>query len=102
MKQPIKVIEGDWGYACVEPDAVFIPAVMATPEWPLRKVLAMLHMETGLTRMIFSAILDPDDLRPRLRSVMREWDEWVEEMESHSHCIEIAYQPPVGSPEDGQ
>jgi hypothetical protein len=90
-----RVIDGEWGYACVEDGAVFIPAVKATDEWPLRRVLAHLHAETGLSRFIFSAVLNPDSLKPHLRNIVREWDEYVPEVGDHSHCIEIAYQPPA-------
>lgn len=87
-----KVIDGPWGYACVVDDALFIPAVMATPEWPLRRVLAHLHAESGLTRMVFSAVLDAEGLKPHLRNIVREWDEFVEEMGDWSHCIEVRYE----------
>lgn len=90
----VRVIEGEWGYACVQDGAVFIPAVVATAEWPLRRVLAHLHRETRLRRMIFSAVLNSSALTPHLRHVVKEWDEWVPEMQSFSHCIEIDYQPP--------
>jgi hypothetical protein len=94
-KAPLEVIDGPWGYACREADAVFIPAVSATPDYPLRRVLRELFERTGETRMVFSAILNPDDLRPRLRNIVREWDEYVEYMDDYSHCIEIRYELPV-------
>jgi hypothetical protein len=94
-KAPLEVIEGPWGYACREADAVFIPAVMATPDYPLRRVLRELFERTGETRVIFSAILNPDDLRPRLRNIVREWDEYIEYMDDYSHCIEIRYEVPL-------
>lgn len=97
MKETSRMIDGPWGYACVEPDAVYIPVVMATREYPLRRVLAELFAATGHTRMIFSAVLNPDDLRSRLRNVVREWDEYVPELESDSHCIEIHYEPLAGN-----
>lgn len=93
MNKTPRVINGEWGYACVEVDAVFIPAVMATADWPLRRVLSHLHKRTGMTRMIFSAILDADSFRPHLRNIVREFDLYVPEFEDYSHCIEIAYEP---------
>jgi hypothetical protein len=89
-----RIIDGEWGYACVENGLVFIPAVVATDGWPLRRVLAHLHAQTGLTRMVFSAVMNPGGLKVHLRNIVREWDEWVPEMEDHSHCIEIAYEVP--------
>lgn len=89
-----KVIDGGWGYAREEPDAVFIPVVMATMEHSLGRVLAELYALTNQTRMIFSAVLDADKFRPHLRNIVREWDEYVPELEDESHCIEIRYEPP--------
>lgn len=89
-----KVIDGPWGYACVQEDAVFIPAVQATPEWPLRRVLAHLFEQTGKRRIVFSAVLDAASLKTHLRRVVKEWDEWVPMMEDYSHCIAIDYEPP--------
>lgn len=88
------VIEGRWGYACWEDDRVFIPAVIANEEWPLRRVLAYLYEKTGITRMIFTAVLQPEDLKVHLRNIVREWDEYVPQYEDYSHCIEITYEPP--------
>ena len=92
---PLEVIAGPWGYACRQAEAVFIPAVVATPDYPLRRVLAEIFKKTGETRMIFTAILNPDDLRPRLRNIVREWDEYVEYLDDYSHCIEIRYGVPL-------
>lgn len=85
-------IDGEWGYACIEHGAVFIPAVMATADWPLRRVLAHLYQQSKLTRFIFTAVIDPDGLKSHLRHVIREWDEYVEYMDDYSHCIEIEYE----------
>ena len=94
LDEGARIIDGPWGYACVHADAVFIPAVVASDDWPLRRVLARLHADTGLTRMIFSAVLNAESLKTHLRNIVREWDEWVPEMDDHSHCIEITYEPP--------
>lgn len=88
-----EVIEGPWGYACVSSGRVFIPAVQATPEWPLRRVLAHLHQLARAKAFIFSAVLNADGLKSHLRNITREWDEWFEEVGEFSHCIEIAYEP---------
>lgn len=87
-----RVIDGPWGYACIEQDAVYIPAVVASQEWPLRRVLAHLHEQSGLTRMVFSAVLDAESLKSHLRNIVREWDEFVPEMGDTSHCIEVRYE----------
>lgn len=92
-----RTLDGDWGYACVEGDAVFIPVVQATPDWPLRRVLAHLHAETHLRRFVFSAVLNPDELKSHLRHVVKEWDEFVPYLGDYSHCIEIAYEPKGGA-----
>ena len=97
-----KVIDGEWGYACVQPDGVFIPAVVATPDWPLRRVLAHLHAETKHTRMVFSAVLDAEALKPHLRNIVREWDHYVEEFQDYSHCIEIRYEVAHGADTPGE
>lgn len=89
----IETIEGEWGYACVAEDAMWIPVICASEEWPMRRILADLHQRTGHTRMIFSAVLSPESFKSHLRNIVREWDEWFAEIGDYSHCIEIKYEP---------
>ena len=78
---------GDWGYAIKTKDCVYIPAFMCR----LRPLLDMLYEKTGMKKIIFTAVLDPEKLKPHLKNIKREWDEWVDYMEDYSHCIEIEY-----------
>lgn len=87
-------IEEPWGYACVDEDCVWIPVVFG----PLRLILADIHKRTGKTRMIFSAVLDAEELKTHLRHIVREWDQWFAEIGDWSHCIEIEYKPPGAAP----
>jgi len=89
-----KVIERKWGYAVVDGDTIWIPAVMGK----LRLVLDELYRVTGIKKMIFSAVIDPDKLRSHLRNIKREWDAWFEEAQDVSHCIEIEYVPDEAQP----
>jgi len=85
----MKLIERDWGYACIEKDCVWIPFVRGR----LSKILREIYEETGMTRMIFSAIVNPRQFKKHLKNITREWDEWHERCEDYSHCIEIKYIP---------
>lgn len=82
------VIHADWGYAVVREDAVWIPAITGN----LKTILAELYKKTKIKRFIFSAVLNPEDLKKHLKNIKREWDEWVEEIGDYSHCIEIEYE----------
>ncbi len=86
-----KVILGSWGYAIVEDDKVFIPVIMGG----MKDVLADIYKKTSITRMIFSAVLNPNDFKTHLRNIVREWDEWFEEVGDYSHLIEIKYEPKI-------
>lgn len=81
------IIHGDWGYAVAYDDVVWIPAVKGD----LKKVLSELYKKAGVKRMIFSAVLNPEELKKHLKNIKREWDQWFEEVEDYSHCIEIEY-----------
>jgi hypothetical protein len=80
---------GSWGYAVVKKGAIWIPAVFG----PLHPILQNLYDITGIKRMIFSAVLNPDSFKTHLKNIIREWDEWFKEVEDYSHCIEIEYEP---------
>jgi len=88
-KQEDWLIQGNWGYAVIKDGAIWIPAV----EGRLKPILQGLYERTGIKRMIFSAVLNPESLKSHLRNIMREWDVWFEEAGDFSHCIEINYQP---------
>jgi len=88
QKDERKVVQGDWGYAIIYPDKIFIPAFIGR----LRPLLDMLYQNTKIERMIFTAILNPEGLKKHLRNIKREWDEWFEEAGDYSHCIEIEYE----------
>lgn len=96
------LIDGPWGYACVKDGVVYIPAVVATEQWPLRRVLAELHGKARTRRFIFTAVLDAEGLKLHLRNIVREFDEYVPEFEDYSHCIEIEYEPARVSPQEGE
>lgn len=86
---------GAIGYAVVEKDAIWIPAIMITKDGSrMRDILKKLHERTGLNRIIFSAVLSPF-LKAKLNNIVREWDEWFEQAGDYSHCIEIRYEEPV-------
>ena len=89
MDKEENVISGNWGYAIIKDDCIWIPAFMCR----LSPLLKALYKKTGLKKMIFSAILNADKLRPHLKNIKREWDEWFEEAKDYSHCIEIEYIP---------
>ncbi|NVM21403.1 MAG: hypothetical protein HWN68_06450 [Desulfobacterales bacterium] len=84
-----RLIQGNWGYAVIKDGAIWIPAV----EGRLKPILQELYKRTGMKRMIFSSVLDPESLKPHLRNIVKEWDVWFEEAGDYSHCIEIDYQP---------
>lgn len=88
MKPERKIIYGDWGYAVVYENVVWIPAVKGN----LKEILAWLYKKTGIKRIIFSAVLNPEELKKHLKNIKREWDEWIEEVGDYSHCIEIEYE----------
>lgn len=84
MKQ---TLEGDWGYAIVEDDKIWIPAIRGN----MGNIIRELHKRTGIKRMIFSAVLNPESFKKHLKNIVREWDEWFKEVEDYSHCIEIEF-----------
>ena len=53
----------------------------------------LLFKKTGQVRMIFSAVLNPEEFKTHLRNIVREWNQWYEEMQDYSYCIEIKYEP---------
>ena len=75
------------GYAIVQNDSIWIPAVWGR----LGPILKMLNEKTGLKRIIFSAVLNPSELKTHLKNIVKEWDEWFPEVGDYSHCIEIEY-----------
>ena len=83
------ILSGSWGYAVVKKDAIWIPAVMGD----LRQILDGLYEKTKIKRMIFSAVLNPEEMRKHLKNIKREWNQWWEEMGDYSYCIEIEYEP---------
>ena len=83
------IIQGNWGYAVIKDGAIWIPAVMGR----LKPTLQDLYERTGIKRMIFSSVINPESLKSHLRNITKEWDEWFEEAEDYSHCIEIDYKP---------
>jgi hypothetical protein len=80
---------GSWGYAVIKDDAIWIPVIVGK----LAPILKSLYDLTKIKRMIFSAVLNPNELKSHLRNIIREWDEWFEETGDYSHCIEIEYEP---------
>jgi len=82
-----ELIEGDWGYAIVKGDELWIPAIQGD----MGKILRMLHEKTGKKTMVFSAVLNPESFKKHLKNVVAEWDAWFEEVEDWSHCIKIDY-----------
>ena len=93
MSEPTKnenqTIMGSWGYAIVQDNAIWIPAVCGK----LHPILKNLYRLTKIKRMIFSAVLNAGGFKTHLRNIVREWDEWFKEVGDYSHCIEIEYQP---------
>jgi len=83
------IIQGNWGYAVIKDGAIWIPAVMGK----LKPALQDLYERTGMKRMIFSSVINPESLKSHLRNITNEWDEWFEEAKDYSHCIEIDYKP---------
>jgi hypothetical protein len=82
-------IVAGWGYSVIKDGAIWIPVIMGK----MSLVLKDLYEKTGIKRMIFSAVLNPDELKSHLRNIKREWDEWFPEAQEYSHCIEIEYEP---------
>lgn len=89
MSTKKEIIHGDWGYAVVYENVVWIPAISGD----LKRILNDLYVRTGIKRIIFSAVLNPGSLKSHLKNITREWDEWFEEVGDYSHCIEIKYEP---------
>ena len=86
------IIEGNWGYAVVKEDAIYIPVI----DGEMSKILKELYERTKQKRMIFTAVLNPESFKKHLKNIKREWDHWWKEMEAFSHCIEIEYEPKGG------
>jgi len=84
-----RLIQGNWGYAVIKDGAIWIPAIGGE----LKPILQGLYERTGIKRMIFSSVLNPDSLKSHLRNIVKEWDVWFEQVGDYSHCIEIDYQP---------
>ena len=84
-----KLMKGSWGYAIVKDGALWIPAVWGD----LSKIMKNLYEETKITKMIFSAVLNPVSFKTHLKNIVKEWDYWVDEIGDYSHCIEIKYEP---------
>lgn len=89
MSTKDRIIMGDWGYAVVKNNSIWIPAIVGD----LSLILNELYKRTKIKRMIFSAVLNPDYLKSHLKNIKKEWDEWFEEADDYSHCIEIEYEP---------
>ena len=84
-----KLIQGNWGYAIVKDEEIWIPAIMG----PMSQILQGLYEKTGIKKMIFSAVINPEGFKKHLKNIKREWNEWFPEIEDYSHCIEIEYEP---------
>ena len=84
-----KVVMAEFGYAVIKPEAVYIPAVMGK----LHPVLEFLYDLTNQKRIIFTAVMNPNEFKKHLRNIKGEWDEWFPEMGCYSHFIEIQYEP---------
>lgn len=84
-----KVLNGDFGYAVIVGDTLWIPAVMGD----MKEALKELHQRTGITKMVFSAILNPEQFKKHLKNIVREFKEWSPEYEEYVDCIEIKYEP---------
>lgn len=84
----VREISGKWGYAILEDNALYIPAIMTDN---LSGVLAELYNETKQRRMIFTAVINPEKLKRHLRNIKKEWIQKVGEGDC-SYCIEIEYE----------
>lgn len=84
-----KVLTWHSGYAVIDNDILWIPAIFS----PLGVTLEALYKKTGLRRIKFSAVLNPQKLKLHLRNVVAETDEYSEQHKAYSHCIEILYEP---------
>jgi hypothetical protein len=82
-----RVIERNWGYAVIHEGKIWIPAIIGN----MGEILRDLHKKTGITKMIFSAVLNPESFKTHLKNIVKEWDEWYDEMGDYSHCIEIEF-----------
>lgn len=83
-----EVLSWDGGYAVIDGDILWIPAIVTDS---LGNTLKELHEETGLTRMKFSAILNPDEFRTHLKNIVHEGKEWSEAHDDWSYCIEVKF-----------
>ena len=92
-----RIIHGNWGYAVIKDDAIWIPAI----EGDMKIILKKLHEMTGMNRIIFSAVLNPGSFKKHLKNIVKEWDAWFEEAQDYSHCIEIKYEP-IGGKNDNK
>lgn len=84
-----ELYEGEWGYAIVKDGVLWIPVISGN----MSEILQDLYEKTGITKMIFSAILNPESFKLHLKNITREWDEWFDKLQDWSHCIEISYIP---------
>lgn len=89
MDEVGNVIHGPWGYAVVKDKTIYIPAIMG----PMNEILDGLYKKTGITKMIFTAIINPEKFKQHLTNIKREYSEWVDHYGEYVPCIEIEYVP---------
>ena len=77
------------GYACVKDNVLYIPAIMGK----MGDILEALYKKTGITRMVFTAVMFPEEFKKHLKNIVSEHDEWFEEVGDYNHFIEIGYEP---------
>lgn len=90
-KDGTDVIEGNWGYAIVKDDMIYIPAVVA--EHQLSIIMLMLYKMTNLTRMKFTAIIWPEEFKTHLHNIVSEGYEYNKYYGEDVYYIEIKYKP---------
>ena len=83
------MVKGDWGYAILHDGRIWIPAIMAPNE--AKKIITYLTDLWKTDKVVFSAVLIPEKIKAHFQNVVREWDEWFEECQDYSHCIEIIW-----------
>jgi len=86
-------IKGNWGYAIYYEKKIWIPVIIA--ENRLKEVLQYLTEHFNTNSIIFSAVLNPERLKKHLKHIVREWNEYFEEIDEYSHCIEIEWRDQV-------
>lgn len=82
-----RTVEGSWGYACFVDNKIWIPAISGD----MKAIVSMLVNHFKTNKVVFSAIINPIEFKKHLKNIVREWDDWFEQAQDYTHCIEVEW-----------